>query len=325
MNIQLILGFIMGVSIVILVIPYLHKRWKEKEHELIENHERFVHVIENTKDFLYYYQLYPIRQYKYLSPSAEYFFGEGSIAYAYSDADVCFRDIHPDDYDILQKKLMGQVDYSKAIIQRWKDKNGKYRWFEEYATPIYENGVLVALQGVLRNVDERMELQEKLQYRLTHDTLTDIYNREFFEQIMKKYDKHVDTPVAIILCDLDELKYLNDHYGHKKGDVLIKESAKLLKQCFPENSIVSRIGGDEFAIIITETDKVQVESHCEKLSKEISEYNINSKDIKIKMSIGYAFSKHSIGKMESLFVEADKNMYQDKKAKKEQNPIKLSR
>ena len=99
------------------------------------------------------------------------------MADAYRNPDICFRDVHPGDYEILRKKVMGEIDYSKSIIQRWKDKEGKYRWFEEYATPIYKNGVLVAIQGVMRNIDEKVELQEKLLYQLHHDRLTDIYNQ----------------------------------------------------------------------------------------------------------------------------------------------------
>lgn len=60
---------------------------------------------------------------------------------------MAFTDIHPDDYNILMKKINGELDYKKGIVQRWKDKDGIYRCFEEFTTPIYENGKIVALQG----------------------------------------------------------------------------------------------------------------------------------------------------------------------------------
>jgi diguanylate cyclase (GGDEF)-like protein/PAS domain S-box-containing protein len=316
MNIQFAQGFGLGVLTVLLIVIYFFRRWKKKENDLMKNHESYMHVIENTKDFLYYCQVYPELQFKYLGPSAEFFFGEGSNADAYQDAGVAFRDIHPDDLDILQKKVQGQVDFNQAIVQRWKDKDGHYRWFEEYAKPIYENGKLVALQGVVRNIDERKKLEETLRYRIAHDALTGIYNREFFEQLMEKYNEHEEIPAAIILCDLDGLKCLNDNHGHKTGDFLIKETAYLLDCFFTENAYVSRIGGDEFAVILLKKEKEQVELLVEKLSEEISRYNESSHEVKINISIGFAFSETSLGVMESLFVEADNHMYQHKRTKK---------
>lgn len=316
-NAQFIIGFIISSLIWILVISYLHKRWQKQRKELIENHNRFIHVVENTKDFIYYYQLYPERQFKYLSPSAENIFGEGSIERAYLNPDVPFIDIHPDDYDILHKKVTGEFDYSKSIIQRWKDKDGRYRWFEEYATPIYENGVLVALQGVLRNIDEKIELQEKLQYRIYHDALTDLYNREYFELKFDEYNEQTNVPVAIIVCDLDELKYINDNYGHKQGDVLIKATANLLNK-FSSNTItVARIGGDEFVLLVAETTEKETERLVQSIRKEIDMHNENGSDVIIKMSIGYAFNQNSKGNMAELFSQADKNMYKDKLKRKQ--------
>jgi diguanylate cyclase (GGDEF)-like protein/PAS domain S-box-containing protein len=320
-----VIYFFLGLGVGVIALQMYRKYEKAKWTARFENEKRIFQLVENSKDIVYYYQVKPELQFRYVSPSINKFLGQGILEEAYENPYSPFERIHPDDYEILSKKINGDLDYSQTLIQRWKDDKGNYRWFEEYTTPIYEKGELIAVQGIIRNIDEKVKLQQDLEYRITHDALTNIYNREFFEQIMEKYNNHIDTSVAIILCDLDELKYLNDNYGHKKGDFLIKESANLLNRFSSENTIVARMGGDEFAIFIIETDKEEVEHLCHKLSEEISEYNINSKDIKIKMSMGYAFSKHSIGKMESLFAEADKNMYQDKYAKKEQNLIKLGR
>lgn len=302
-------------------INYKKAKWKTK----CENENRIFQLVERSKDIVYYFEVKPELKHRYTSPSVEYFLGEGILEELNNNPLTPYEIIHPDDYEIMSKKINDDIDFTKPIIQRLRDNHGNYKWFEEYSTPIYENGELIAVQGIMRNIDEKVKLQENLEYRISHDPLTDIYNRDFFEQNMNTYNEHIDTSIAIILCDLDELKYLNDNYGHKKGDVLIKESAKLLNQYFSKNAVVSRVGGDEFAVIIINMDRAQIESLFENLSKEISEYNMNIKDVKINMSMGYAFSKHSIGKMEGLFTEADKNMYQDKRVKKGQNLIKLGR
>lgn len=308
------LGIIVGT--IILLILYI-KYEKAKRKDKIKHENKIFQLVERSKDIIYYYELKPKYKHRYTSPSVEHFLGKGTLAALENNPNTPFDIIHPDDYEIMYKKTTGDIDYNKGIIQRLRDTEGNYKWFEEYATPIYENGELIAVQGIMRNIDEKVKLEQDLQYRITHDVLTDIYNRDFFERTMEKYDKDFDTTVAIILCDLDELKYLNDNYGHKKGDILIKESAQLLNQHFSENAIVSRIGGDEFAIILVNIEQAQVESLCKKLSEEITKYNVSSEDIEIKMSVGYAYSEHSIGEMEHLFTEADQHMYQDKRAKKQ--------
>ncbi|MFD0050969.1 diguanylate cyclase domain-containing protein [Actinomycetes bacterium NPDC127524] len=290
---------------------------KRKKEELIFNHDSFVHIVENTNDFIYYAQVYPEVKFKYLSPSAENFFGKGSIAGALVSADVAFKDIHPDDYPILIKKIKGELDYSSGIIQRWKDSEGRYRWFEEYATPVFENGKLAALQGVLRNIDDKMELQAILEYRMNHDSLTDLFNRGFFETQMRKYDEEINSPAGLIICDLNELKTVNDLYGHKEGDLLIRSSADILKEFSRSGQIIAaRIGGDEFALLIADKSLEEVKSLAESLHKRFNNCFIESISRNIKMAIGYAYSNSSINKMDSLFIEADKMMYQDKKQKK---------
>jgi diguanylate cyclase (GGDEF)-like protein/PAS domain S-box-containing protein len=314
---QFILGLGTGVLAGILVVSLLIYRWKKREKELVEQHHHFIHVVENTKDFIYYYQLHPTRGYKYLSPSAEHFFGKGSIERAFIDPDVPFNEVHPDDYEILIKKINGELDFSKAIVQRWIDKNGEYRWFEEYATPIHENGKLVALQGVLRNIDDKVKLQQELEYQLNHDSLTGIYNRTYLESCFLKYNRETDAAIAILLCDLDDLKKTNDSLGHKIGDMLIKAAAGLLNQFSSENVTVARIGGDEFVVFVTSTTEKEVNQLVAMIKSKIDDYNQKNESMPIKFSIGCAFSPTSIGLFPELFSQADRNMYQNKNKRKQ--------
>lgn len=310
-------GFGTGIVVGIIVIALFFYRWKKREKRLKERHDNVIHVVENTKDFIYYYQLYPVRGYQYLSPSAEHFFGKGSIERAFKDPDVPFNDVHPDDYEILIKKINGELDFNKGIVQRWLDKNGEYRWFEEYATPIYQNGKLVALQGVLRNIDEKVKLQKELEYQLNHDSLTGIYNRAYFESLFLKYNKEMDTSIAIILCDLDDLKNINDSFGHKNGDELIKEAAGLLNQFSEDGMTVARLGGDEFVLLVPGITGEELSQIVSNLVSRIDKYNQNESAIPIKLSIGCVFSQTSLGLMPDLFSQADRNMYRNKNNRKQ--------
>lgn len=312
-----ITGFGTGIVVGIIVIVLFFYRWKKRERRLKEMHDNFIHVVENTKDFIYYYQLFPTRGYQYLSPSAEHFFGKGSIERAFKDPDVPFNDVHPDDYEILIKKINGELDFNKGIVQRWLDKNGEYRWFEEYATPIYQNGKMVALQGVLRNIDDKVKLQQELEYQLNHDSLTGIYNRAYFESRFLKYNEKMDTSIAIILCDLDDLKNINDSFGHKNGDELIKEAAGLLNQFSDDGLTIARLGGDEFVLLIPGITEEELTQFVSNLARRIEDYNKNEAAMTIKLSIGYAFSLTSLGLMTDLFTQADRNMYRDKNKRKQ--------
>jgi diguanylate cyclase (GGDEF)-like protein len=229
---------------------------------------------------------------------------------------IIFERVHPDDYYLLEKKLAGEIDYSKPLLIRWKNDKGKYIWFEEYATPIFKYGEIVALQGIMRNIDNKVLLQQKLEYKVSHDSLTELFNREYLETKIKLYNKYEDVSIAIVICDLDELKYMNDHYGHKMGDKLIKTTAKLLKSFSNDEVVVARIGGDEFAILLSNTNPSQIESFLEKVKNEIEIFNNHHCDVfKIKFSTGYAYNHSSLGKMEELFVDADNKMYDEKNKK----------
>lgn len=139
--------------------------------------------------------------------------------------------------------------------------------------------------------------------------------------MIEHYNQKQNVALGIVLCDLDRLKYVNDTYGHKKGDQLIQTVAQLLKNFFSENAIVARVGGDEFAIILPNTSMFQIETLCEKLLETIHHYPQLSDDIKLQMSIGMAFSEQSIGKTEDLYIKADKKMYEQKKQKRKPSPV----
>lgn len=311
--IYFLFGFITGIMILLASLKYIKAKRKKS---IVEDIDSIFKLLEKAQDMIYYSEIKPYYKHLYVTPSIDYFLGEGTIETLYANSNLPFEIIHPDDLDILNKKIMGELDYSKSIIQRFRDENGVYRWFEEFTTPIYENGELVAVQGVMRNIDEKVKLEQELKYQVIHDALTDLYNRGYFEEMMNKYNKDVNTPISIMLCDLDELKYINDSFGHTKGDKLICDAAKFLLEYFPQATVIARIGGDEFAIIQTDISDAQIGETYKEIQVALERYN-TSCELQISMSVGYAFSEQSINKMDQLFIEADQKMYEQKKAKKQ--------
>ncbi|MDQ0214481.1 diguanylate cyclase (GGDEF)-like protein/PAS domain S-box-containing protein [Oikeobacillus pervagus] len=307
------LGLMTGISIWAIYANFIKSRWNTKLEEIIYR------LVEESKDVIYHYEVRPECKFTYISPSLEKFLGKGVIKESLENSDTPLKRIHPDDYRNLSKKVRGELDFSHPIIQRWKDNEGIYRWFEEYATPIYRNGQFVAVQGIIRNIDEKVKLQKELEYRIYHDALTGIYNREYFELISAKFNEQTNSSVAIILCDLDELKYTNDHFGHKKGDELIIAAAGLLNKFNCKEVSVSRIGGDEFVLLATGKAEKEIDQLVNGIVKEMDEYSNQNNNLMIKMSVGFAYSPTSIGLLPKLFAQADQNMYKNKASRKEMN------
>ncbi|WP_019241474.1 MULTISPECIES: sensor domain-containing diguanylate cyclase [Bacillus] len=308
---------LMILFVIIILIQVYSNYVKWQRRNIFGENISLMQFAKDSKDVIYYYEIKPKPSFRYISPSLENYLGSGVIEEAYKEPKSIYKRIHPEDYDCLCKKENSNFDFNQLLIQRWKDNNGDYRWFEEQATPIYKNNELIAVKGIMRNIDEKIIIQQELEYKIHHDTLTDLYNREFFNRTFEKYNTDIDTSIGIILCDLDELKNTNDHYGHDQGDVLIKEAAKILKSFSSDGIIPARLGGDEFILLVTASSSEMIAELANRITEKLEMYNENTCLYKLKMSIGYAFIPHSKGNMSELFTQADQNMYRDKMSNKQ--------
>ena len=221
------------------------------------------------------------------------------------------QSIHPDDYDIQLSKTDKNTDFSKLFRVRHKHKNGHYVWLEDYIIPSFNNdGDLIDIEGISRNITKRKQLEEKLKNLSYIDGLTGLYNRTYLNKQIKILTYGIDVPVAIIACDLDNLKYFNDTFGHSTGDMLLKNVGELLSNIFIYDSISIRNGGDEFIIILTNCSKEEAEDTYSKMLISINEYNIlHEMAITLSSGFSYSYSSRTILKLLSI---ADKNMYKNK-------------
>lgn len=273
--------------------------------------EPMVESVENIRDLLYYCETYPQLKYRYLSPTIDELLGPNTLKTHLEDPEKIYDLVHPDDYELLEAKRKGEVDFTKPLRFRFRNHHGEYLWFEEYATPIYENGRYIAVQGLFRNIHEKVILEEKLAKRAIRDGLTDVFNRQYFQQCMEKYNQsHEEVIVGII--DLDNLKEVNDTYGHMTGDRMIQATAQTLQQYACENTLVARIGGDEFAVIKPNCNRTEFERYIQKVRCHL--YEVHEQ---IQMSVGSAYTQDAYGKMNELLHEADLQMYVQKKKQKQ--------
>lgn len=304
--VKILIAIIIFLLIALLYVLIKYKKKKEKE-------KFYKRLLGYSKDCIYYYQIYPETKFIYLSPSFREIFGISEQCF-YDDCELMFELVHPDDYEEFYVKTIGQADFNNKFISRFKHSNGTYIWTEDSPTPIYDElGRLIGIEGSHRDITQRIKLEKELEYRSSHDKITDAYNRDYFEEYFYKLNNTFDSKVGIIICDLNGLKSLNDSLGHKYGDIMIKEVAKIINKYSSENIIVSRIGGDEFSIILTDVDEAFVSNMINNIDKDITKFNESSKEIKISMAMGMAATQNSLNNMNSLFATADKHMYQVKK------------
>ncbi|AIF49989.1 diguanylate cyclase domain-containing protein [Pelosinus sp. UFO1] len=182
-------------------------------------------------------------------------------------------------------------------------------------------GQITMYSGIFRDLSERMKYEEKIKFHAYHDGLTGLPNRILFYEKMsqcfnaaKRY-RHI---MGVMYVDLDGFKYVNDTFGHDKGDLLLQAVALGLKECVRESDIVARMGGDEFTIILPEMARYQ---EAEVVAKKIQErlnqtFILLDCAVKISSSIGVSIFPKDGEDADTLIKKADNAMYQAKAAGK---------
>lgn len=179
-----------------------------------------------------------------------------------------------------------------------------------YGSSSLENTVNAVKLGV------KSELISKLAY---HDGLTGVGNRTAFEERLAELDKErPDTnSVGIVMFDVNDLKFINDNLGHQYGDSMITKSAELISAAFSElNGECYRIGGDEFAVIVSSDDALdKCENGLERFIKSVDRYNeAPDKDFRVSIAYGYEIYDKSIHtRTMDIYKRADANMYKTKR------------
>jgi diguanylate cyclase (GGDEF)-like protein len=168
----------------------------------------------------------------------------------------------------------------------------------------------------MADITEQKRIQEDLQYLSTHDALTEVYNRTYFEAELNRLQNSRCFPVSIIVLDIDNLKIVNDTYGHAQGDILLQTVANLIKEVLRSEEVFARIGGDEFSILLPQTDADVAQQVIARIKDQLDDHaNQNgNKRIEISIGLGVATNKDNIGK---AFRQADANMYANKNVRKE--------
>lgn len=162
-------------------------------------------------------------------------------------------------------------------------------------------------------------MMKEKEHLLYTDALTNAYNRNYYNDKVKDELNTCKYPQTIIVSDINNLKMVNDKYGHLIGDELLKCFVDGLREAFPECNLIIRMGGDEFHLILENTNEDQVKNGILNVKVIISDKRItvdSNKTIKLSAAFGYATRNCSKQNIDTIIALADKRMYEDKKKSK---------
>jgi diguanylate cyclase (GGDEF)-like protein/PAS domain S-box-containing protein len=266
---------------------------------------------------------------------------DGVIAYSnevvesilgYTTSEVVGRQLadlaHPEDRDALVARLaqISGGQRKKALPPlRMVHRRGGHRWLEGTSLPIVDaSGVRGGVRMTVRDVTDRVEMQQQLIDLAGLDDLTGLQNRRGFLRSAEdqlKVARRRATPLVLLFIDVDELKVVNDSHGHAAGDLLLIDTANLLNATFRESDVVARVGGDEFCVLLT-SDASDAWLAVRRLLVAIDEHHehaVVERPFRLSLSIGSAtFEPENPRTIEQLMQQADHAMYANKRAKRAQ-------
>ena len=235
---------------------------------------------------------------------------------------IGFQFIHPDD-------MPGAIQlYTDALAEPGKvfrgelravHRGGSWRWAEVSIMNLLDDPSVKGIVANFHDLTERKQFEEKLAFDAYHDHLTGLSNRTAFHEALTRAlarARRHDHPNAVLFLDLDRFKLINDSLGHEVGDHLLIEVADRLRTCLRPEDVVSRFGGDEFAVLLEDIaandDAIQVADRIIELLRQ--PLPVASREIFLTTSIGIAVVRGGDSEPGELLREADQAMYRAKAA-----------
>ncbi|MGM0370711.1 MAG: diguanylate cyclase domain-containing protein [Bacillota bacterium] len=176
---------------------------------------------------------------------------------------------------------------------------------------INSNGEVIEIISIIKELSSSTSSDHDLIY---YDPVTNIYNRKYYEEELKRLDTARQLPLSIIVGDVNRLKLTNDIFGHQQGDELLKEIAEIIDYCTRSEDVIARWGGDEFGVLLPQTNLVETKKVVDRIKDACQQSDF--KPILPDISLGLATKKDPEKKIQEVFNEAETKMYQDKETAK---------
>ncbi len=223
----------------------------------------------------------------------------------------CLQDFYADEKAFPVRLLLIQPQQSTQRVWRreirYRHKQGQELWIRENVRPIGDEGQLLV---VGEDITEIHMLTEQLEYQARYDQLTEAFNRNHFELELEKSLREVEGHMrthAMLYLDLDQLKVLNDTAGHEAGDAAIKFASVVVEQELPYSSTLARMGGDEFAVLLRDSNEIAAQKIAQAIIYALSNnaFTWGNITLNITCSIGIRMIDHTADSPQMVHAQAD--------------------
>jgi len=259
----------------------------------------------------------------FVSPQVESILGFKQDEFL-SSPDMWQKQIHEEDRERVLTEVRDAYTSGKAFHSEYRIHagDGSELWFKDAASTVRDNDQALYLQGVMYDITDRKQFENRLIHMAHFDQLTQLANRTLFHDRLNQgiaQAKRHKQKFALLYLDLDGFKEVNDTLGHEAGDELLRDTALRLQESVREIDTVARMGGDEFTIILSDIKSSEDAAFvAEKILKAVSRpYKSVGPDHRVSTSIGIALYPDDTTEADQLVTAADNAMYQAKNSGKD--------
>jgi diguanylate cyclase (GGDEF)-like protein/PAS domain S-box-containing protein len=313
-------------------IQALSGELRRATEELSDADARYRAVVEQIPAIVYTDVVDDTMSTTYVSPQIEELLGISPEEYI-ADPDLWTKQLHPDDKEeALQSYLQGRTSGGPFSFEyRLLAKDGRVVWFRDSAVVVNDrSGAPAFVHGVMFDITDRKNAEERVAFLAYHDNLTGLPNRTMFEELlelgMARARRH-DLSVAVLCIDVDDFKLINESLGYEAGDALLRAVAERLGEATRETDLVARQGGDEFLLLLADIEGgsvpgfegtdgaiLVVESVAARVHESLrAPFNVAGTELYVSASIGISMFPHDADDAMALLKNADAAMYQSRK------------
>jgi len=191
-------------------------------------------------------------------------------------------------------------------------------WIQVNATPLFKQGRLSQVYSSFEDITRRVQLSHELRQQASTDYLTGVANRRNLMQRLKsefeRAMRHPTVNCCVLAIDLDEFKLVNDTLGHAAGDAVLIHVAHLMREATRQHDLVGRSGGEEFTLLLPDTDLDEAQALAERLRQRIADTptRCDGRSVPITVSIGIAMIRQGDTDADAVMARADRALYQAK-------------